>query len=174
MPPIPVEPVSSPASSSGWSCARRNSQAPAQGSNGRSAGQGLSFAWSVHGFPLLQSSSGKVVLTTAAERGLETGEVRTFLDVRRGCELRRGAAGSPEARLHCEQALRLFEGRLECDRLGFAEEWAKKTRDLLNNESLWTGRTATGAAAKHLGVSYSRQAVEEEEEEEEMDFDLFG
>jgi len=174
MPPTPVEPVSSAPSPSGWPCARRNPPAMAQGSTRRSASQGLSFAWSVHGFPLLQSGSGEVVLMPAAERGAESGEVRTFLDVRRGCELRRGAAGSPEARLHCEQALRLFEGRLECDRLGFAAEWAKKTRDLLNNESLWRGGTATGAAAKHLGVSYSRQAVEEEEEEEEMDFDLFG
>jgi len=172
MPPT-VESENSTSIPSGWSCARRNSPATAHGSARRAASQGLSFAWSVHGLPLLESSSGTVELMTATERGVESGEVRTFLDVRRGCELRRGAAGSPEARLLCEQALRLFEGRLECDRLGFAAEWATKTRNLLNNASLWIGSTASGAAAKHLGVSYSRQ-VEEEDEEEEMDFDLFG
>merc|ERR1712187_611493 len=107
-------------------------------------------------------------------RKQESPEVRTFLDVKRACELRRTAAGSPEARAACAQALQLFQGRLLHDRFGFAEEWATKTKALLEDASVWAGGQATAAAAKHLGVAYAKHAQVEEEDEEEMDFDLFG
>lgn len=101
-------------------------------------------------------------------------EVRSFLDIRRGCELRRGATGSQEARTACEDALRLFEGCLGHDRFGFAQEWANKTKALLEDASMWRGNAASEGGAKHLGVVYARRTQCEEEEEEEMDFDLFG
>jgi hypothetical protein len=138
----------------------------------------LSFAWSVGGFPMLENCSGQVDFQVTMDRSFrksESPEVRTFLDVKRGCDLRRSAATSPDGRRLCEQALQLFRGRVAHDRFGFAEEWATKTKALLEDGSLWCGDGASGGAAKHLGVSYDRRtAVEEEEEEEEMDFDLFG
>jgi len=139
----------------------------------------MSFEWLVTGFPLLESSRGRVEFRMTTDRGFrqsQNAEVRTYLDVKQGCELRKSAGGSEEARKLCEQALKLFQGRTEHDRFGFAQEWANKTQTLLNDASLWRGAGASGAAAKHLGVQYARQGVyeEEEEEEEEMDFDLFG
>eukprot|EP00421_Protoceratium_reticulatum_P058823 CAMPEP_0168491872 /NCGR_PEP_ID=MMETSP0228-20121227/69919_1 /TAXON_ID=133427 /ORGANISM="Protoceratium reticulatum, Strain CCCM 535 (=CCMP 1889)" /LENGTH=442 /DNA_ID=CAMNT_0008508621 /DNA_START=80 /DNA_END=1409 /DNA_ORIENTATION=- len=136
----------------------------------------LGFDWEVHGFPLLAESRGHVRFAITTDRSFrkhEAPEVRTYLDVKRGCELRRTAAGSAEARGMCEQALQLFQGRLEHDRFGFAAEWASKTQALLSDSRVWMGGAASAAAAKHLGVAYSK-AVVEEEEEEEMDFDLFG
>lgn len=159
----------------GWPCARRAQRGPAR----TAAGRQLSLAWEVQGFPLLAESRGSVALAVAPDgcRGPESEEARTFLDVRRGCELRRTAAEGANARGVCEQALRLFEGRLEHDRFGFAQEWADRTRALLANTALWAGGAAGAGAAKHLGVARARpcgQVVEEEEEEMEMDFDLFG
>merc|ERR1712232_1246419 len=107
--------------------------------------------------------------------GRQDGQVRTYLDVKHGCELRKSAGGSEDARRLCEQALRLFRERAAHDRFGFAEEWANKTQALLDNASLWhEGGAGSAAAAKHLGVKYARAGggagpVEEEEEEEEMD-----
>mmetsp|Transcript_13333 Transcript_13333/g.42165 ORF Transcript_13333/g.42165 Transcript_13333/m.42165 type:complete len:471 (+) Transcript_13333:184-1596(+) len=144
----------------------------------------LGFKWEVDGFRLLKEQHGHLgfqVTTDRSFRKHESPEVRTYLDVKRACELRRTAAGSTEARTLCEQALKLFVGRLEHDRFGFAAEWANKTRALLEDSSLWCGTgagagvagTAAGAGvAKHLGCAY--KPVEEEDEEDEMDFDLFG
>lgn len=138
----------------------------------------LSFEWEVSNFPLLQESRGRVsflVTTDRSFRKQEAPEVRTYLDVKRACELRRNASGSEDARKMCEQALQILEARRDHDRFGFAAEWAAKTTRLLDDTSLWRGGAATAGAAKHLGVHYSKAAVEEdEEEEEEMDFDLFN
>merc|ERR1712060_258079 len=138
----------------------------------------LIFEWHVQNFPLLAESRGQVALTVTTDRSFrkqEAPEVRTFLDVKRGCELRRGASSSAEARKECEQALQFFEGRFSHDRFGFAQEWAYKTKTLLKDATMWMGNAASAGAAKHLGVAHAaKSAVEEEEEEEEMDFDLFG
>merc|ERR1712060_85090 len=138
----------------------------------------LTFEWQVQNFPLLAETRGQIALTVTTDRGFrkqEAPEVRTFLDVKRGCELRRGASSSAEARKECEQALMLFEGRLSHDRFGFAQEWAYKTKTLLKDATMWMGNAASAGAAKHLGVAHAaKSVVEEEEEEEEMDFDLFG
>eukprot|EP00747_Dinoflagellata_sp_TGD_P164490 gnl/TRDRNA2_/TRDRNA2_184485_c0_seq1.p1 gnl/TRDRNA2_/TRDRNA2_184485_c0~~gnl/TRDRNA2_/TRDRNA2_184485_c0_seq1.p1 ORF type:complete len:488 (-),score=90.12 gnl/TRDRNA2_/TRDRNA2_184485_c0_seq1:201-1622(-) len=158
------------APASTWFCARRRMPM----AEAADVYAGLGFAWEVHGFPLLERSSGTRTLALASERGQEAPDVRTFLDVKRGCELRRGAAGSAEARALCEQALQLFEGRVNNDRFGFAQEWADKTRALLEDHRLWRGNAASDSAAKHLGVRHASNVAREEEEEEEMDFDLFG
>lgn len=138
----------------------------------------LTFEWTVEGFHLLQECQGQVSFRATTDRSFrkhESPEVRTYMDVKRACELRRNASGSAEARQMCEQALRLFQSRIQHDRFGFAQEWANKTQKLLDDSSLWVGEQASTGAAKHLGVAYqSKSAVEEEDEEEEMDFDLFG
>merc|ERR1712151_223174 len=136
----------------------------------------VSFAWQVEGFSQLECSSGRVDFTVTTDRGFRERrlpEVHTYLEVKKGCELRRTAAGGNEALASCKQALRLFEGCLERDRFGFAAEWASKTKALIEDSSLWTSSgQASATAAKHLGVAH--KCVEEEEDEEEMDFDLFG
>eukprot|EP00927_Polykrikos_kofoidii_P036421 TRINITY_DN3074_c3_g1_i1.p1 TRINITY_DN3074_c3_g1~~TRINITY_DN3074_c3_g1_i1.p1 ORF type:complete len:457 (-),score=68.81 TRINITY_DN3074_c3_g1_i1:87-1457(-) len=135
----------------------------------------MKLDWEVHGFPLLEQNRGTVAFVRRSERGPETEEVRTFLDVKRGCELRRSASDVAGGRTACEQALRLFEGRLAQDRFGFAQEWAKKTKELLEDASAWKGESAGAGAAKHLGVAYQKtNDDDDDEEEEEMDFDLFG
>lgn len=137
----------------------------------------LRFAWKIKGLPALERSHGHVALTPTTDRALrqrESQEVRTFLDVRRACDLRRTATSSENPRKTCEEALRLFESRLDHDRFGFAQEWALKTRQLLEDGALWAGQAACAGAAKHLGVALARPSGDEDEEEEDMDFDLFG
>jgi len=137
----------------------------------------LIFEWQVQGFPLLAKMRGQISLMVSTDRSFrkqEAPEVRTFMDVKRACELRRCASSTAEAQKECEQALQLFEGRLLHDRFGFAQEWATKTKALLQNAAMWTGNTARAGATKQLGVAHAKSAVVEEEEEEEMDFDLFG
>merc|ERR1712048_437004 len=128
----------------------------------------MDFEWEVHDFPLLETQRGRVSFAITADRSFrknEMPEVRTYLDVKRGCELRRNAAGNADARNMCQQALQLFESRLAHDRFGFAAEWANKTKALLEDTSLWKGTEATAGAAKHLGYAHSKAVVEEEEEE---------
>ena len=78
-----------------------------------------------------------------------------------------------QALAEAQQALKMFQKAVASggDRFGFAEEYLKKTEDLLNDTSQWRADgAAAGTAAKVLGY-YNPGAVEEEEEE--MDFDLF-
>jgi uncharacterized protein YegL len=159
-------------------CARRRPRASGEAASGTvpPGPGGLAFAWKVDGFPQLFETSGVVSLALSCDPRRKNEEVRTFLDIRRGCELRKTATSAGDARKSCEEALRLFQGCLGSDRFGFAQEWATKTRALLADSSLWTGGGAASAAgAKQLGVVLVRHGVvEEEDEEEEMDFDLFG
>lgn len=156
-----------------WLCSRRQAPNKEAFKIGVQS-ERLEFAWEVQGFPLLTQSSGTVVLTPASSRGLKNPEAEAFLDIRRGCDLRRAATSGADARKSCEDALRLFEGCLSHDRFGFAQEWADKTRVILDDWSLWRGNAASEAGAKHLGVAYAPRVDAEEEEEEDMDFDLFG
>jgi len=145
---------------------------------------GLAFEWRVHGqFSGLSATSGVVKFHCSATRRANE-EVKTFVEVKRACELRKTACASDEqslgggaaaggARRQVEEAQKIFKARVAIsDRFGFAQEWAATTQGLLDNKSLWTSTgAATSAAAKNLGY---HAVVEEEDEEEEMDFDLFG
>merc|ERR1712070_583936 len=112
----------------------------------------------------LQETSGTVSLVVGLNARQKNEEVRTFLDVRRGCDIRKMATNSGEAKNSCEDALRLFEGCLGADRFGFAQEWATKTRALLADSSLWSSSGAVSAAgAKQLGVALVRHGTVEEE-----------
>jgi hypothetical protein len=65
----------------------------------------LSFEWAVTGFPLLERAQGRVELHVTTDRSFrqrQDGQVRTYLDVKHGCELRKSAGGSEEARRLCE------------------------------------------------------------------------
>jgi len=148
--------------------------------------QQVAFEWAIEGHPLVQEARGVVRIEVAERSGRGPSiqslrpapvneEVQSFLDTKRACELRNTACaeGGQQARAQVEQALDILEARIKLsDRFGFAEEYAAKTRAILDDRSLWRADGgATEAAAKHLGYYTHNDVVEEEEEE--MDFDLF-
>jgi len=156
----------------------------ASGSSG-AAEACLAFEWRVHGqFPGLSATSGVVQFRCSTTRRANE-EVKTFVEVKRACELRKTACASDDgmvggaaggARRQVEEAQKIFKARMAIsDRFGFAQEWAATTQALLDNTGLWTSAgAATSAAAKNLGYHTGGGAMQEEDEEEEMDFDLFG
>eukprot|EP00929_Paragymnodinium_shiwhaense_P103365 TRINITY_DN6683_c0_g1_i1.p1 TRINITY_DN6683_c0_g1~~TRINITY_DN6683_c0_g1_i1.p1 ORF type:complete len:512 (-),score=109.64 TRINITY_DN6683_c0_g1_i1:477-2012(-) len=158
-----------------------NDAAAGPGQREQSKQKTLCFRWSVENNPSLGQKRGLCKFFVCKDRSFRehgaNAEVLTFLDVKKGCDLRRNAATSATPKQDCEQALKLFEASVaRGDRFGFAEEWAAKTKALLQDSSAWRhDGTADSGAAKHLGVAYARAGVvEEEDDEEEMDFDLFG
>lgn len=168
-PQVQVQTPSTDAAEDGFELVGNKAKQPQQ----QPQQQQLSFKWRVTNFPLLTQREGVMSFTVTSDRDFRKSpspQVETYMQVKRGLELR-----SKNTRDANEQALKVFNARLNHDEFGFAQQHAINTQTLLDDARAWEGNTASSSGAKSLGVHYAACAVEEEEEEEcdEMDFGLF-